>query len=308
MINTVTGEITRDQLGPTYLHEHLIIDSPIVAAQMPHISLPHVSDAVVELQDCYSRGLRTMVDCMPGQSGRNLTKLQDISLRSKINVIAATGMHNPKYYSSDHPYLTMSSSELAQVFIKELTIGAESTAIKCGIIKIFTLADGLRDQEKRLFEAAAETHSETGAPILTHCEDGEGALSQIEFLDSLDVPLGRVVLSHTDKVTDLGYHQELWNSGVNLEYDQGLRQKDQVEPFSAQLTLNMVEDGFLDQLMLGTDGARRTLWRSLGGEPGLDYLLTGWSQKLRECGLNDRQLNQIFIDNPARFLEMESLA
>lgn len=308
MINTVTGAITRDQLGPTYLHEHVIIDSPIVAEQMPHISLPNVFDAVAELHDCYSRGLRTMVDCMPGQSGRNLTKLRDVSLRSKINIIAATGMHNPKYYSANHSYLTMSSNELAQIFIEELTIGAESTSIKCGIIKIFTLGEGLRDLEKRLFEAAAETHLNTGAPIVTHCEDGEGALSQINFLDKLGIPLGRVVLSHTDKVTDLGYHRELWNSGVNLEYDQGLRQKNQDSPFSAQLTLSMVADGFIKQLMLGTDGARRTLWRSLGGEPGLDYLLSGWSQRLRELGLTDQQLNQIFIYNPAQFLEMASLS
>lgn len=70
----------------------------------------------------------------------------------------------------------------------------------------------------------------------------------------------------------------------------------------------MVADGFIKQLMLGTDGARRTLWRSLGGEPGLDYLLSGWSQRLRELGLTDQQLNQIFIDNPAQFLEMASLS
>jgi predicted metal-dependent phosphotriesterase family hydrolase len=308
MINTVTGEVARDQLGYTYLHEHLIIDSPIVAEQMPHISLPQASDAIAELQDCFMHGLRTMVDCMPGQSGRNLNKLREVSLRSKVNIIAATGMHNPKYYPPDHPYLKMSSNELAQLFIEELTIGAESTSIKCGIIKIFTLGEGLEDQEKRLFAAAAEAHSKTGAPILTHCEDGEGALSQIEFLNSLNVPLRRVVLSHTDKVTDLGYHRELWDSGVNLEYDQGLRQKDQVKPFSAQLTIAMIEHGFIDQLMLGTDGARRTLWRSLGGEPGLDYLLTGWSQKLRDFGVTDRQLNQIFMENPAQFLEMETVA
>jgi phosphotriesterase-related protein len=95
---------------------------------------------------------------------------------------------------------------------------------------------------------------------------------------------------------------------VNLEYDQGLRQKNQDSPFSAQLTLSMVADGFIKQLMLGTDGARRTLWRSLGGEPGLDYLLSGWSQRLRELGLTDQHLNQIFIDNPAQFLEMASLS
>jgi phosphotriesterase-related protein len=67
----------------------------------------------------------------------------------------------------------------------------------------------------------------------------------------------------------------------------------------------MVEEGFIDQIMLGTDGARRSLWSSLGGAPGLAWLYSSWSKKLREIGFTQAQLDTIFIDNPAKALTLD---
>jgi phosphotriesterase-related protein len=67
----------------------------------------------------------------------------------------------------------------------------------------------------------------------------------------------------------------------------------------------MIDDGFIDQIMLGTDGARRSLWRSLGGAPGLAWLYAGWSQRLIKLGLTQGQLDKVFIDNPARILTID---
>ena len=38
-------------------------------------------------------------------------------------------------------------------------------------------------RDRAVFEAAAEAHHRTGAPILTHCEGGTGALEQVALLD-----------------------------------------------------------------------------------------------------------------------------
>jgi len=114
-----------------------------------------------------------------------------------------------------------------------------------------------------------------------------------------------VVMSHTDKEPDFGYHNEILSSGVNVEYDQSLRQIDMEHSTSALLTAEMVEQGFGRQIMLGTDGARRSLWSSLGGAPGLAALYKVWSLKLREVGLTDEQLELMFVGNPARFLSLK---
>jgi 5-phospho-D-xylono-1,4-lactonase len=114
-----------------------------------------------------------------------------------------------------------------------------------------------------------------------------------------------VTLSHTDKENDIGYHKEILASGINVEYDQSLRQSDQDAPPSALLMKAMIDAGFIDQIMLGTDGARRSLWSSLGGSPGLAWLYSGWSKKLIELGLTQGQLDKVFIDNPARTLTLD---
>jgi phosphotriesterase-related protein len=56
--------------------------------------------------------------------------------------------------------------------------------------------------------------------------------------------------------------------------------------------------------MLGTDGARRTLWTALGGTPGLAWLLTGFTAVLESRGIDAKARHQLLVANPARFLAM----
>ena len=305
-IRTVLGDIESSDLGVTYMHEHLIIDSPIVERDFQHIYLPSVDEGSAEASLCYGAGVRSMVDCMPMGSGRDIRKLAQISKRSKINVIAATGLHSAKYYLSDDSIESMSTEELAMCFISEIMNGAEESEHKAGIIKVVSSGEKMNDRENRLFEAAAIAHSVTGAPILTHCEHGVGALSQIKKLQELGVDLTFVVMSHTDKVDDLGYHIDILQSGICVEYDQALRQIGHAKPASARLTYEVINRGFINQVMFGSDGARRSLWITLGGTPGLAALYEKWSVTLLELGITRENIETMFISNPAKFLSMKA--
>ena len=117
-----------------------------------------------------------------------------------------------------------------------------------------------------------------------------------------------MVLSHTDKIGDPGLHKELLGSGVNVAYDQALRQADHEAPTTARLLAEMVGAGFVGQLMLGTDGARRTLWSSLGGQPGLAWLRTGFTSVLESHGIDAATRRELFVVNPARFLSFDQRA
>jgi len=294
MIRTVLGDIQPSEVIGAYLHEHLIIDSPIVREEMPHIYLDDVASAISEAKDCAAHSINLLVDCMPGESGRNLEKLRAISKGSKVNIVSATGMHNPKYYEKSSRYLNADRERLRDIFIEELNSG-------CGIIKIHSLSKELSPSERELFAAAVFAQKATGAPILTHCEDGKGALSQITELVNLGANLRRTVLSHTDKQISFDYHREILTSGINVEYDQSLRQSDSETKPSLDLTIAMCNEGYSNQIMLGTDGARRSLWRSLGGSPGLAWLASGW-RNLLSAELSETVLIQLFRDNPRRFL------
>jgi phosphotriesterase-related protein len=198
----------------------------------------------------------------------------------------------------------MDAEDLAQVFVREIQVGMEGTEFKAGQLKVVSSGHVIKDRDRRLFEAVAIAQQITGAPIISHCEHGTGAIEQIELFNALRIPINKVTLSHTDKENDLGYHKEILASGINVEYDQSLRQSDQDAPPSALLMKAMIDEGFIDQIMLGTDGARRSLWSSLGGSPGLAWLYSGWSKKLMEFGLNQAQLDTVFIHNPARALTL----
>lgn len=302
MIRTVLEDISSQQLGVTYLHEHLIIDSEIVKKDFRHIYLPSAEEAIAELKICKDAGVGAMVDCMPTASGRDIRKLAQISGQTGIHIIAATGLHHVRYYREDDYIVNLNAEKLANFMISEINKGCESTEYKAGIIKIVTSGFEPTKSELCLFEAAAIAHSSTGAPILTHCEHGTGAIEQLEILQKLNVDLKRVVLSHTDKEPDFSYHQEILSSGVNVEYDQSLRQISAPESTSALLTAEMVDRGFVGQIMLGTDGARRSLWTTLGGTPGLSALFTDWSKKLKEVGITNEELRLFFVENPAKFL------
>jgi phosphotriesterase-related protein len=285
-VRTVLGDIDARQLGVTYVHEHLIIDSPIVAKDFPHIYLPSVDEAVAEVETCREAGVATMVDAMPYR-GSYLDKLRTVSSRTGLQVVASTGLHTEKYYPDDIP-------------IEPARFSADIAA-GCGVFKAAIGPEGINPRAFQLFTAMAETHRETGVPIITHCEDGHGAMAQVELLVLLGVPLNRVAISHTDKVPDPVYHRDILQTGVNLEYDQALRQAAATKT-TPQLLAAMIEEGFLSQLMLGTDGARRSLWRTLGGSPGLAYLAGEYAQVLDAHGIGRQELHALFVANPARWL------
>jgi phosphotriesterase-related protein len=246
-----------------------------------------------------------MVDCMPTGSGRSAIKLAAISKATGMNIVATAGLHTDRYYQPTDDLETMSAQDLAQVFVRDIEVGMEGTEHKAGQLKVVTSGHAITDRDRRLFEAAAIAHQITGAPILSHCEHGKGALEQIELFLELNIPIHKVTLSHTDKEHDFGYHRQILSSGINVEYDQSLRQSDLDAPPSALLMKAMVDAGFIDQIMLGTDGARRSLWSSLGGTPGLAWLYSGWSKKLIEIGFTQAQLDKVFIDNPAKALTLD---
>lgn len=316
IIRTVLGDIAPETLGVTYMHEHLIIDSPLVADRLPHIHLPSVDEAVAELAPCAAAGAGAMVDTMPCASGRDVVRLAAVSERSGLHVLAITGLHTEKYYPGQRWALEAPAEVLAELFIADIVDGidrfdytgpvVERTGHRAGILKIVTRGTTITARDRRLFEAAAIAHQRTGVPILTHCEEGVGAPEQLALLSELGVPLSRVVLSHTDKIADPGFHKELLSSGVNLEYDQALRQATDEAPTTAGLLAEMISAGYLSQLMLGTDGARRTLWTALGGTPGLAWMLTGFAGVLDALGVGVGARRELLVANPARFLAMEA--
>ncbi|WP_246228013.1 phosphotriesterase family protein [Propioniciclava coleopterorum] len=311
MIRTVLGDRAGVD-GLVYAHEHLIIDSPLIEDRWPHILLDSVEDAVAELAPCRAAGVRLVVDAMPAASGRDAVRLADIARGSGVDVVAVTGLHHDRYYGPRHWSNAVGADALARLFVADLTEGidrydytspvVDRTPYRAGVVKVATSGERPDARDRRNLEAAARASVTTGCPVLTHCEDGRGAPAQVEELTAWGVPVDAIILSHVDKARDPGYAREVATTGAFLELDQNLRQADlgAAAPH-LDLVAALVEGGFGDQIVLGTDGARRSLWTAHGGTPGLAWLATGYVDLLRERGLGGH-VESFFHANPVRAL------
>jgi phosphotriesterase-related protein len=308
-VRTVLGDVAPETLGPTYAHEHLVIDGGRPVELFPDFLLADIDRMATEIAEAQSFGLGAAVDAMPADAGRNAEKLAELSRRTGLHIIAPTGLHHERYYAPGHWSTRLSEDEIADMFVADIELGIDAndysgtvvrrTEHQAGVIKIAGSDGGPSPRDARIFRAAAAAQRRTGAPILTHCEAGTGALEQVRLLADAGADLRHIALSHVDKVVDPGYHREILSSGTSVEYDQSFRWGED-ENGTLRLLNAMVEAGHGGQIVLGMDAARRGYYHVYGGQPGLAYLLGEFSTLMEAAGLGEQDRRAFFVDNPAR--------
>jgi predicted metal-dependent phosphotriesterase family hydrolase len=308
-VRTVLGDIAPEVLGITYAHEHLVIDGGRPVELSPDFLLDDVDRMALELGDAMRHGLGGAIDAMPADCGRNPVKLAQLAQRTGLRIVASTGLHHERFYGPWHWSRRASDEELADLFTADLVEGIDErdysgpivrrTAVRAGVIKIAGSESGPSDRDRPIFTAAAKAHSRTGAPVLTHCENGTGALEQIELLAASGVATTSIALSHVDKVVDRGYQRDMLATGAFVVYDQAFRWGDRSNG-TLQLIEWAVEDGRAGQVMLGMDAARQGYYRAWGGAPGLTYLLTTFAEAMEERAIREDVRRRLLVENPAR--------
>jgi predicted metal-dependent phosphotriesterase family hydrolase len=316
-VRSVLGDIDPAAMGVTYAHEHLIIDGGRPVEMSTDFLLADVDRLTAEVSDAAAAGLQTAIDAMPADCGRNPAKLAELSRRTGVHLVAATGLHHEKFYGPWHWSFRASEDELADLFVADIEKGIDErdyggpivarTSIRAGIVKVAGGEAGPSPRNVPIFRAAALAHARTGVPVLTHCEGGAGALEQVRLLLDAGVPPGRISLSHVDKMVDRGYHRELFATGAFAVYDQAYRWSDQENG-----TLTLLEwaaaDGNDRQVMLGMDAARQGYYRAFGGSPGLAFLAGEFSATMEARGLDAGMRRRLFVDNPARAFAFTEVA
>lgn len=307
-VRTVNGDIRPGEMGVTYSHEHVIIEESFPTLEHPDFLLNEVGRVSEELSIVYAAGGRTMIDAMPANCGRNVVKLSEVSRRSGMHIVAPTGIHLEVYYPLSHWRYSYSEDELAALFIADIEEGVDvfdyngpivkRTGHKAGLIKLATGDEMITAHQEKIFHAVAEAHLRTGVPVLTHTNAGKLAMEQAELFQKLGVNLSKVVVCHVDRRKDVQYHRDLLQTGVFVEYDSAFRWKDGEVNWTYRLLEELLPE-FPQQITVGMDAARNTYWRSYGGSPGLDFLMTTFRRELIDRGL-DGYWEDIMVKNPAR--------
>ena len=200
-IMTVTGEISASDMGVALTHEHVLVDFAGVDSISPN---RYVKDSVIAKVMPYLNNLKqykvhTFVECTPEYLGRDPKLLVELSKRSGIKFITNTGW----YAANDRKHLphkitNMNAKDIANVWINEAKNGIDNTGVKPGFIKIAINNFKLTETEKKLVQAAAITHLETGLTIMSHTGLSEGAFAQLKILKQNGVDPSAFIWTHAN--------------------------------------------------------------------------------------------------------------
>lgn len=305
-IRTVTGDIVPDKLGVTQAHEHTIILSGPSSQINSALLLDSSEVAVQELSDFRSAGGSALVDAQPIGIERSPDLMRRISERSGVRIIATTGFHRDCFYPENHFFRSETVDRLAKRLVDEIENGmidysdGSQTEIKAGLVKFSSEYHHVPPLAEKAAHAAAIAHLKTGVPILTHTEFGTCGLEQVNIVQKHGVVPSSAILCHLDRNPDRYLHRDIAQTGAFLVYDGIGRTKYWPDSVIIDLILEMLQAGFVDQLMLAMDCATRSIWRHYGGGPGLDYLLKSFVPRLRQVGVSENDVEKMLVGNPAR--------
>jgi phosphotriesterase-related protein len=300
-IHTVRGPIDVGAMGVTLVHEHVLVDfvgadgvsrSRYDAEEAFRIILPH-------LQDLRTRGCRTLLECTPAYLGRDPLLLRRLSEASGLHIVTNTG-----YYGAAndiavprHAHVE-TARQLADRWTSEARLGIEGTAVRPGFVKIGVDPGPLSGIDRKLVEAGALCHLDTGLTLAIHTGNGAAALEILSILKKAGVSPEAYVWVHPQNERDRATHSWAAQQGAWVEFDG-------VSPQSLETHLDAVVDLLwrdqLDRVLVSQDAG----WYHVGEAKGGAYrpytfLFDAFVPALRARGLGAADIRTLLVGNPAR--------
>jgi predicted metal-dependent phosphotriesterase family hydrolase len=302
-IRTVSGDIAAHEAGAIMFHEHPIVD---LGSRLNNADLRLLDPAAAaeELRVDGRFPLGTIVSATPLDMGSRPDLVREVSDLSGVHIVQGTGYFRQDTYPPE--VADASVEELAARMCGELVAGVAGTRIRAGVIgEIGMSPGGITNLERTVTRAAAAAHLYTGAPVITHTADGEFAIEQADLLLDAGVDPGKLVIGHMDRRTDFPLHLELVRRGLYIGYDSVGRTAGQPDSQRVRFVVDMIECGYLEQVLLSCDIARRSRLRRWGGT-GYEILLRDFLDALSEHGVSDEELGVLMVENPQRFLRFQA--
>ena len=128
-------------------------------------------------------GCQALVECTPAYLGRDPILLKRLADASEVTILTNTGYYGARQgkFLPAHAFKEW-ADQLAARWLNDWRAGIEGTGIRPGFIKIGVDGGPLTDVNRKLVQAAARTHLQSGLTIAAHTGDGQAALEQLEIL------------------------------------------------------------------------------------------------------------------------------
>lgn len=321
-VQTVRGPIDTAKLGFTLSHEHICASSAGVWQAWPELfggRARFVRTAVDQLKQAKDEGVDAFIDVTTIDLGRDIRLMEEISRKSGVQVIAATG----HWLDASRTMNARTIEELAEFFIREIEVGMEGTDIKAGVIKVANAGATLNEFGERLLRAAALASKAAGVPITTHSPAGDRmGEKQAVIFESEGLSPSRVCIGHSDNsaadyrmgLVKRGYYLGMDNlprggpaaPSAPLQQPGGLSFEQRMEAIKA-----LVDAGFAHRVMLSNDHslamslqptAADTL-RLAQNPDGILFVTRKVIPALKAMGVQDQAIRTMTVDVPKRFFD-----
>ena len=290
------------------------------------VSMRDEGTMAAETADFKASGGDAMVDMSVPGLRSDLPAIRRISEKTGVHIVATTGL----YMEDSWPdrFREMTIEEYVNYMKQEIDQGIDDTGIKPGHIKV-AIERGFSPQEERVLRAAARVSNETGLTVTVHqglLLERDTGLRIVDILFDEEMRLERAILCHIQGTftpmdlrtlvldpgswkLNLDVSEQLLDRGVQLSIDCFGHQWN-AEPvgFMGQTDwqrlaglVGLIQGGYSEQLVIGTDTYLKILTRRFGGE-GYCRLTNFVVPSLQKLGVSESDIQRITVGNPARLL------
>ena len=284
--------------GYTLMHEHIFIDLSGVK-KLDDCRLDCKDETIEEFKELYKNGVRNITEVTNIGMGRDINYIREVSEKSGINVICATGFYKEPFY----PEFVYEKNEkaLSEIMKKEILEGIDGTGIKAGIIgEIGSSKDKITETELKVFKSAIIAHLETGISITTHTYLATMGHEQVKLFKEYKVNLDKIVIGHVDLSGNTEYILKMLYDGVYVEFDTIGKNNYLLDDIRVEMLKEIEKRELIDRVFLSMDITRKSNMKYNGGI-GYNYIFEVFLPKLREAGIKESSIEKMLKINPENF-------
>lgn len=317
-INSVLGPIKVEDLGSTLIHEHLGVGWP--GWELDHKDFDRKKDGLKvtkRLKEIRELGIRSIVDPCPMELGRDPVFAAEMSEKSGVQIVVATGLYNDALGIPMH-FRLMDVDGIAECYAREIEDGIGNTGIKAGIIKtasggihgVTPPGRGIQEVEIKCLRAAARASKATGAPILCHNDEFEPfGRETLDVFDDEKVDFNKVLIGHACGVGDMRYYFDILDRGAWLGFDRFGIEAIASDKMRLAALIGLLAVGY-DRIMLSHDSVECWRGRDTGALDGMIAASPNWNMAhisrnilpaLRKAGVPDAIIDKLMVNNPASY-------
>ncbi|MEQ1888142.1 MAG: hypothetical protein ABL951_03045 [Alphaproteobacteria bacterium] len=319
-VNSATGAIKAEDLGFTLVHEHLSIGWPGWELDPSDIDRKtEISAATDKLKEIRELGVKSIVDPCPMELGRDPEFAAEVSQKSGVNIIVATGLYNDALGIPQH-FRLMDIDGIAEIYAHEIQEGIGNTGIKAGLIKVASggihgltpAGQGITKSEEKCMRAAARAHLKTGVPILCHNDEfGPHGSQTLDIFAEEKVDFNKVMIGHSCGVGDMRYYFEILQRGAWLGFDRFGIEAICSDKMRMASLIGLLGVGF-DRIMMSHDAVQCWRGRNSGALANMIETSPNWNfahisrnilPAMRKAGVPDSQINTLTTSNPLNYFK-----